>query len=187
MQANWDKALAEHCAPVLMKRKPAALFCAPIDEEERPLHAQRLAKNGLEIDVMPGAKGQKRVLVYCPALLHKALQDATARCTLQKLGYPMHCPLRDILAHLEHKICENEVCFPHEIGFFLGYPPEDVLGFMHNRGARYKHCGIWKVYSDVERAKALFSEYSACKSAMLAHVHSGKQLENFCFDGESAG
>ena len=36
--------------------------------------------------------------------------------------------------------------FPHEIGLFLGYPVEDVLGFIENAGQNCKCCGCWKVY-----------------------------------------
>lgn len=36
--------------------------------------------------------------------------------------------------------------FPHEVGFFLGYPAEDVVGFIRNKGQNFKFCGRWKVY-----------------------------------------
>jgi hypothetical protein len=70
--------------------------------------------------------------------------------------------------------------FPHEIGFFLGYPPPDVLGFIHHRGARCKLCGPWKVYGDVERAAALFEEYAGCRRRLLEHLQGGGSV----FDGE---
>ena len=34
--------------------------------------------------------------------------------------------------------------FPHEIGLFLGYPPEDVEGFIQEPNGQ-KYTGIWKV------------------------------------------
>ncbi|MDR0758852.1 MAG: DUF3793 family protein [Treponema sp.] len=53
--------------------------------------------------------------------------------------------------------------FPHEVGIFLGYPADDVLGFVEHNGQNYKLCGYWKVYGDVERAKACFRQYDECR------------------------
>ena len=39
--------------------------------------------------------------------------------------------------------------FPHEIGVFLGYPLDDVKGFIKNEGKKYLMIGYWKVYSDL--------------------------------------
>jgi hypothetical protein len=60
--------------------------------------------------------------------------------------------------------------FPHEVGFFLGYPPEDVIGFMENNGKGCKLCGTWKVYGDVEKARACFREYSLCRKRLVEHM-----------------
>ena len=60
--------------------------------------------------------------------------------------------------------CSNDcVCeFPHEIGYFLGYPYEDVREFIAQRGENYKVFGAWKVYTNVEQALATFDAYRAC-------------------------
>ena len=52
--------------------------------------------------------------------------------------------------------------FPHEIGLFLSYPPEDVRGFIENRAQNFKRAGLWKVYGDVEQAQRLFARYRKC-------------------------
>ena len=52
--------------------------------------------------------------------------------------------------------------FPHEIGLFLSYPPEDVKGFIENRAAKSKCTGHWKVYGDERRTRALFEKYDRC-------------------------
>lgn len=46
--------------------------------------------------------------------------------------------------------------FPHEIGLFLGYPAEDVKGFIENKAACSKCSGCWKVYGDEQAARILF-------------------------------
>ena len=52
--------------------------------------------------------------------------------------------------------------FPHEIGVFLGYPLEDVEGFIQNGGRNYTCCGCWKSYGDPEKAEELFASYRQC-------------------------
>ena len=65
------------------------------------------------------------------------------------------------LTPLRRRLAENEE-FPHEIGLFLGYPPEDVCGFIENKAACAQCVGCWKVYGDVESAKRKFAQYEKC-------------------------
>jgi hypothetical protein len=68
------------------------------------------------------------------------------------------------LNHLQKQF-EDQQC-PHAVGLFLGYPLDDVLGFIKHRGYNYKLCGIWKVYGDVEQAKNRFRQYDLCRECM---------------------
>lgn len=43
----------------------------------------------------------------------------------------------------------GEQQFPHEMGLLLGYPIEDVVGFMEHSGKEYLYSGYWKVYENV--------------------------------------
>jgi ribosomal protein S24E len=52
------------------------------------------------------------------------------------------------------------------VGLFLGYPLDDVQGFIKNRGSHYKLCGAWKVYGDVEKARNHFRKYELCREHM---------------------
>ena len=53
--------------------------------------------------------------------------------------------------------------FPHEMGLLLGYPVEDVEGFIENKGHNYLYAGYWKVYGHVEEKKALFNRYEEAR------------------------
>ena len=53
--------------------------------------------------------------------------------------------------------CRKGKRFPHEIGVLLGYPAEDVKGFVVNEGKNYLYSGYWKVYGDLSEAKQLFT------------------------------
>ena len=52
--------------------------------------------------------------------------------------------------------------FPHEVGLFLGYPPEDVDGFIRFGAKGAKCVGTWKVYGDEAAAKRRFALYKKC-------------------------
>ena len=49
------------------------------------------------------------------------------------------------------------------MGIFLGYPVDDVAGFINHCGNNCKACGQWKVYGDVEYAKNLLQNISDAK------------------------
>lgn len=63
--------------------------------------------------------------------------------------------------------------FPHEMGLLLGYPVEDVQGFIEHKGKDYLYSGYWKVYTDLEEKKALFEAYESAKEALLLLVSGG--------------
>ena len=67
--------------------------------------------------------------------------------------------------------------FPHEIGLFWGYPPEDVLGFIKNQARGYKYVGCWKVYGDEEKAKKTFERYKKCTNTYCRCYMQGKSIE----------
>lgn len=95
------------------------------------------------------------VMIYRRALLARALASGQAGAILAPLGYP----LPDVDPCLEHLRGRFHGEFPHEIGLFLDYPPEDVRGFMERRKGASLEAGYWKVYGDVERARRTFARY----------------------------
>jgi hypothetical protein len=167
-----DMTLARHCAPVLMEKKPAALF-------PMPSWWQRALRDGETVDGMRflalNRWGKTAVVfAYRPQLLSRVLKTPRISRALRDLGYPAS-GLAARLAFLARRFLERAE-FPHEVGFFLGYPPEDVFGFIRNRGAGCKVCGIWEVYDDVEKAVALFAEYAKCRETLMKHVRNGGAL-----------
>ena len=67
--------------------------------------------------------------------------------------------------------------FPHEVGLFLSYPPEDVKGFIDHRANGFKYAGLWKVYGDEEKARSLFAKYKKCTEIYCALWQSCSKLE----------
>lgn len=68
--------------------------------------------------------------------------------------------------------------FPHEIGVFLGYPLEDVVGFIQNEGRECKCCGLWKVYCNEAETKKLFEKMQKCTRIYLRVFAEGRPISN---------
>lgn len=178
MEHTVEWLFASHCGAVLLGKKPAALFTVKPDEDAF-FSVRRLAADN-HLAAMPLAQNARHilVLVYDGQLLRQALCHPLAAKVLARQGYPAGGAgkLAEMLAHLKERLAVADG-FPHEIGFFLGYPPADVVGFMLYGGRRCKHCGMWKVYSNVEKAKRLCCEYEECQRICCRHVEMGGSLQ----------
>lgn len=67
--------------------------------------------------------------------------------------------------------------FPHEIGLFLGYPPEDVEGFIRFGGKNCKCFGCWKVYGNIEAAHQCFERFKKCTACYCERYRLGCPLD----------
>ena len=94
---------------------------------------------------------------------------------LEAYGYKNTARTEEKLKKLAERIQENPG-FPHEIGVFLGYPPEDVIGFIQNRGENYQLCGYWKVYSNAEKAARTFQTYDKCRNFLCNKLNQGYDI-----------
>ena len=94
---------------------------------------------------------------------------------LAQRGYPCENP-EHCVAKLVDRLKESPE-FPHEIGLFLGYPPEDVKGFIENHALHSKCTGCWKVYGDQEEAERIFARYKNCTDCYLRNWQRGTSLE----------
>ena len=98
--------------------------------------------------------------LFRPAALSRDLAQEAAQGILRQAGYGT---LRQgaCLGELRRRLRAGGE-FPHEIGLFLGYPPEDVAGFVRHRGRGCKCVGCWKVYGDEAAARRRFAAFRAC-------------------------
>ncbi|MDR2134384.1 MAG: DUF3793 family protein [Treponema sp.] len=167
---EFELTLAIHCAPVLAGYKPAALFPKPGWWKAAPIH--KVSTCGLRCVPIKRQEKNTIIFVYRPVLLELTLRRPVIRHALPEFGYPAAGSVTEYLAFLAGRFRQSPE-FPHEVGFFLGYPPEDVLGFIRHKGAHCKLCGPWKVYGDAEKSGVLFAEYARCKQKLLEHIQGG--------------
>jgi hypothetical protein len=62
--------------------------------------------------------------------------------------------------------------FPHEIGFFLGYPIKDVFGFMGLCDLPLVGNGPWKMYGKLEASVTTLKEHLAARKSVLDTLRS---------------
>ena len=62
------------------------------------------------------------------------------------------------------------------MGLFLGYPLEDVKGFIANGGRNCTCCGCWKCYGDPEEARRRFARYRRCTALYRRRFAQGATL-----------
>jgi len=175
-----EQLLVRHCAPTLAGMKTGSMFTCPFADAEdekkwiRGWNAQ-LRKKGLRILPLRSEGQRTLIYVYRPGQLRRDLQHPLADQLLRENGYPCGKPEQCIVC-LTARLAESET-FPHEIGLFLGYPPEDVHGFICNDAMHCKCVGCWKVYGDAERAQALFRKYQKCKRVYHRHFQMGSTVD----------
>ncbi|MFI3229389.1 MAG: DUF3793 family protein [Bacillota bacterium] len=134
----------------------------------------RLQSVGIEMKVVFDNGERMLVMVYREKVLAKSLASAETRLFLAQYGYRYGADAKEMLECLSKRFHSADE-FPHEIGVFLGYPLADIKGFIADPHG-YKHCGVWKVYHNVEECKKLFTTYKKCASRIRCRIESGDDL-----------
>ena len=175
-----DAFLVEHCAPTFAGLKTGNLF--RIDYADARLFRDELRQlNGIlkrkGLRAVPVRMTEHFALIYLyrPDFLKRDLGREEAASILRELGYEPQSVNRSV-AFLARMMREKTE-FPHEVGLFLGYPPEDVLGFMKSSREGVKCVGCWKVYGDEVRARAVFRRFQRCQKVFEENVQRGRKLE----------
>ena len=172
----------QHAAPTLAGIKTGNLFPCTFASTQDMVRDLReinrvLVPRGLRL--LPLRRKDDRALLYLfrPADLSRDLAGQEARRLLREAGYGDDLTHLVCLRELTRRLREGEE-FPHEIGLFLGYPPEDVQGFIRHRGREAKACGCWKVYGDEETAQARFDAFKSCTARYCRLREQGATLEH---------
>lgn len=176
----FDKLLGFHCAPTLMGIKAANLICCAKKEytnlKELLLEYNTFMNSkGIYVEALWETVRCVMILIYQKKTLVKILKSLDVINFLKKYGYKNETSIQETLEHLRKNVNKNGD-FPHEIGIFLGYPLEDVEGFIKNNGKNCQACGFWKVYSDPENKIKLFEKYAKCRKVICRYLDRGTSI-----------
>lgn len=182
MERTFETVLVEQCAPTLAGVKPASLFRYQGTDRQSTLAsaaywARELAPFGITVRILKicSQTGACLIYLYRAGWLRQILTEPSNRTFLEQMGYKMEHGCSGLLEQLSGRLC-LEWEFPHEIGVFLGYPLEDVVGFIENQGRNYTCCGYWKAYGDPEAARQRFDCYRQCTEVCRERFRQGTKI-----------
>lgn len=150
-------------APTLCKIKPSNIFTINPRNFDRDFSYQwkeMFSKQNIELDWFYTSNNVIMYFSYNKKWILEILKKKKIKKFLLKKDYPIQNPdqiIKELLFRLK-----NSNSFPHEVGLFLGYPLEDVIGFEKNLGKNCKYCGLWKSYGNPEKAKKYCNQYQNC-------------------------
>lgn len=175
-----DMTIARMCAPTLAGIKTGSLYRYHYANREKMLQAirgwnRKLSPKGVVLVTLRFESQSALIYAFRPKQLRRDLRTETVAGLLREFGYN---PERkeNCIRTLIGKISDGQA-FPHEIGLFLGYPPEDVRGFIENHAGGYKTVGCWKVYGDETEAERRFATYRRCTDWFMKRLNGGDRLE----------
>ena len=165
------QALILNCSQTLAGLKTGTVFnitreSDPVSGADIDLANRLLNRKGIWLCMTENTPGCPRVYVFRRSQLARDLNQDKARAILRTYGYPVPSgsdpvSVDECVAFLVRRLTKASG-FPHEIGLFLGFPAEDVEGFIRNRGEGCRLCGYWKVYGNEQEAKRQFERFQKC-------------------------
>jgi len=175
-----EQSFIRNTAPTLAGLKTGSLFPFRYESRTQALAELRernriLTPKGLRLIPLRMTDDFAVLYLYRPMQLQKDLQDPKITCLLKEAGYG-ECSEKACLRELYRRF-NLEAEFPHEVGLFLSYPPEDVRGFIEHRDQGCKCVGCWRVYGDEKTARRRFSQFKRCTSCYLRQHAQGQHLE----------
>ena len=179
---TFEAVLVRQCAPTLAGMKPGSIFCfnhSPLEVSRQKVCQwnKQLAPFGLTVQILLERPSSSSVIVfvYRRDRLEQMLSDDAYQSFLAQAGYE-RTNLDGLLEQLSYRL-RTQPEFPHEIGVFLGYPLQDVIGFIENQGRNFTCCGFWKSYGDPAEMQVCFACYRRCIQTYVAMFEQGIPIE----------
>lgn len=179
LSESIEKNLICHCSPTLASLKTASLFTIEFASQKELNDVLRkwnrsLSDKGVAAITLRVKDSRALIYVFRKNQLRRELSCPEIKHFLQDNGY-IGTNIGTALSTLRAHLTEGEE-FPHEIGVFLGYPVEDVIGFIRNKGQNCKCVGCWKVYCDECKAAKTFARYKKCEAVYLRLWEQGRSV-----------
>lgn len=174
--------LVDYASQTLANRKLASLFTfkntqnidigAMVSERNEILN-----KKNMYVEILRNNETSSQIYAYRPHKLTYVLNQTKVKTLLTGLGYKTN-DLDQCIRHLKYRFKKES--FPHEIGIFLGYPYEDVVGFIENKGNKFLANGYWKVYANKDEKIKLFETYNKIRKSYKRIYESHGDLSWLC-------
>ncbi|MDD4370819.1 MAG: DUF3793 family protein [Anaerostipes sp.] len=162
--------LSLQCAPVLSGLKASNLFVISNQVAGDVLDLFRDTKYRI---CVIGQNDERTTFLLYREELYTYLNLPEVKKILKEYGYKQSSQ-EEILNQFSKRYMrylQGKESFPHEMGLFLEYPVEDVLGFIQHGGQNSLYTGYWKVYSDLQEKKSLFEQFNQAKERLIYLVY----------------
>ena len=168
--------LALQCAPVISGIKISNLLTIPA-KSLRELSVV-LKKTELSFRILYPGRERLVILIFREAKLREYLAREEVMAFIYKCGYETSdiSKIFPVFVKRYMRYMELKQDFPHELGLFLGYPIEDVEGFIKENGKNYLYSGYWKVYKDTELKIRLFKDYERVQTEIVRLLYEGLDI-----------
>jgi len=165
--------LAMQCAPVIMGLKISNLLIIPNENVNKA--KEIITGSNLSYFILLKNEEKTTLLLYWSDKLKQYLSKQEVKELLWELGYQKITLeyLFPIFIRRYVLYCKRGGNFPHEMGILLGYPIEDVRGFIENEGRNFIYTGYWKVYEHVGEKLQIFKEFELAKKILLQLMSRG--------------
>ena len=184
---GFEHLLGFHAAPTFTGLKPGSLLSfhrSNFQDFEGLLSSYEHCFKCKGISVFRLVEEREFILIlfYRERDLKETLEKTMAQEILSRYGYQADGSLWEKLEYLRERMRISK-SFPHEVGLFLGYPPEDVAGFIEHRGRSFSYSGYWKVYTNEEETRKLFDRYTRCTRDFCCKLDMGMKFSELLTAG----
>lgn len=169
--------LVLQCSPLITGIKVSNLLIIPNENLERVKNV--LSGTNLSFYILLETEYKTTLLLYSYRKLEKYLRNTRISIFLRKNGY-IDLSMEAVLAHFQkryRKYMEDNRDFPHEMGILLGYPLEDVEGFIQNSGRNFLYAGYWKVYENLPKKLRIFESFELARETLIQLISCGASIE----------
>lgn len=170
--------IALQCAPLISGLKVSNLLI--ISAEDEALVRVILRRSGISFFRLLRTGEKVTFLLFRKNPLEAYLKQQEVETMLAEAGYA-ELSLGNILSTFQKRYAHYMSAggrFPHEMGLLLGYPAEDVKGFVENEGKSFLYSGYWKVYADVEEKRRLFQKFENAKETVIQLLSYGVGIQD---------
>jgi hypothetical protein len=175
--------LALQCAPLIARLKISNLL--NIRNSDFATVKRIIAGSDISWYVLLQSEDKLTILLYHEESLKNYLESQEVKNAFFKFGYrhiQLDCILKEFCVRYErHMLNKGE--FPHEMGLLLGYPVEDVIGFVDNKGKDSLYTGYWKVYGNKDKKLRLFDSFESAKERLIKLLSCGVSMIDIIHTG----
>lgn len=175
---NIETQLALQCAPLITGLKVSNLLIISKGNEE--VVKRILNRTGISYYRLIQTRTKTTFLLFRRNELEEFLSDENVKNVFIRAGYKslqIDKILRTFSLRYEAYM-QGDKCFPHEMGLLLGYPVEDVVGFVENNGKNFLYSGYWKVYENQKAKVKLFDKFKVAEETLIHLLSNGLSMSD---------